>query len=220
LQPQQMQRGVHYLVGLEQPLRKDLTFRVDLYHKDLEGLISFQRLRSGEIIHAPRNDSRGRIDGIDFEASFSDERVFGWVSAAFLIAKEDNQYDNRGWRFRPNDQAKTVTVVFEYKFNEHLKANLRGLYGSGFAYGVDTPGVSSTGSPDKRMHYPDYKRADFRIQYADVFGRVRGMIYLDIMNLFSERNVLSFTGPAQPGQSLDFNLLLPTLVNVGIKVWI
>lgn len=28
--PHQMQRGIHYLVGLEQPLRKDLALRVDL----------------------------------------------------------------------------------------------------------------------------------------------------------------------------------------------
>jgi hypothetical protein len=220
LPPQHMQRAVHYLVGLEEPLRKDLSLRIDVYHKDLEELISYQRLRSGEIIHSPRNDSRGRVDGIDLEASFSDERVFGWVSAAFLDAKEINQYDNLGWRFRPNDQAKTVTVVFEYKINEHLTANIRAYYGSGFAYGVDTPGVSITGVEDKRLHYPDYKRADVRIQYAQVIDKVRGMIYIDIMNLFAQRNVLSFTGPAQPGQPLDFNHLLPMVANVGIKIWI
>ena len=220
LPPQHMQRAVHYLVGLEEPLRKDLSLRIDLYQKDLEELISYQRLRSGEIIHSPRNDSRGKVDGIDLEASFSDERVFGWVSAAFLDAKENNQYDHLGWRFRPNDQAKTVTVVFEYKINQHLTANIRAYYGSGFAYGVDTPGVNIPGGQDKRLHYPDYKRADVRIQYTQIFDKMRGMIYIEIMNLFAQRNVLSFAGPAQPGQPLDFNRLLPMLVNVGIKIWI
>jgi hypothetical protein len=82
------------------------------------------------------------------------------------------------------------------------------------------PGVPITGIPDKRLHYPDYKRADFRIQYTHAIGGVRGMICLDILNLYSQRNVLSFAGPVLPGQPLDFNLLLPMVVNVGVKVWI
>jgi hypothetical protein len=217
LPPQKMQRSVHTLVGLELPLRKDLAFRVDLFHKAEEDLISYQRLANGEIVHTPRNDSEGKIDGIDLEASFSDQRVFGWVSAAFLVAKELNHFDNLGWRFRPNDQAKTVTLVFEYHFNEHLTANIRALYGSGFAYGVDTPSVSITGLGDARMHYPDYKRADLKLQYSGMIDGLRGMITLDIMNVFGFRNVQSFAGP---GQLLGFNLLLPMVIDLGIRVWV
>jgi hypothetical protein len=188
---------------------------VDLFHKDLDNLISYERLASGEIAYAPRNDAFGTIDGLDIEASFNDARIFGWVNAAFLIAKQNNRFDTLGRRFLPTDQAKTVTVVFEYRFNEHLTANIRALYGSGFAYGANVPGV-----PDSRGHYPDYKRADVRIQYAHSIENLRGMIYLEIMNLFAFQNVQSFRQHAGPSPPVpEFNLLLPMVANVGIKVW-
>jgi hypothetical protein len=209
-----MQRAVHYLAGLEQPLRKDLGLRIDLYHKDLQDLISYRRLSTGEIVYAPRNDASGSINGADIEASFSDQRVFGWINAAFLSARQQNRFDGLGRRFLPTDQAKTVTVVFEYRISEELTANIRALYGSGFAYGENTPGVR-----DSRGHYPDYKRADARIQYARAFGRVRGMLFLEIMNLFAFRNVQSFQGSVGSTGEPDLNLLLPMVVNVGLKAW-
>ncbi len=214
LPPQHMQQAVHYVLGVEQPLRKDLALRVDLYHKQLDDLISYKRLANGEIVYAPRNDSYGAVNGLDIEASFSDQRVFGWINAAFLIAKQNNRFDTLGRRFLPSDQAKTVTLVFEYRLSEHLTANIRALYGSGFAYGDNVPGVI-----DYRLHYPDYKRADMRFQYSRAFGSVRGMIYLEIMNFFSFQNVQSFSAPGSAIAPPEYNLFLPMVVNVGLKAW-
>ena len=135
-------------------------------------------------------------------------------NAAFLSARQQNRFDGLGRRFLPTDQAKTVTVVFEYRISQELTANIRALYGSGFAYGENTPGVR-----DSRGHYPDYKRADARIQYARAFGDVRGMVFLEIMNLFAFRNVQSFQGSVGSSGQPDLNLLLPMVVNVGLKAW-
>ena len=208
-----MQKALHYVLGLEQPLRDRVSLRVDGYLKTLTDLISYSRRRSGEIVYSPRNDAKGRTMGVEVEMSIVDERVLAWINLAFMRAREYNFFDGRGWRFSPTDQTKTVTTVFEYRIADRWLLNLRALYGSGFAYGDDLPGVK-----DERLHYPDYKRADARISYTFTKGSTTTTAYLEIMNLFAYRNAFSFTGQLKDHDTPDMNLLLPTIVNVGIRV--
>jgi hypothetical protein len=208
-----MQRAVHYTVGVEQALRRDLSFRIEAYIKTLENLISFERLRNGETVSSARNDARGNIKGIEFEAAFSDPRVFGWINVAVMRAEEVNLYDGKGWRLSPTDQRKSVTTVFEFRMSPQWSVNLRAFYGSGFAYVNDLPGV-----PDLRLHYPEYKRADVRLTHARAIGPLASSIYLEVLNIFSHRNAFSFTGTQKNPLTPDVNLLLPMIVNAGVRV--
>lgn len=213
LAPQQMQRAIHYIVGVEQPLRAGVAVKLDLYHKDLEHLISYIRLRNGELIYSPRNDAIGRIDGAEFEMTVTDPRVMAWINVTLMVAKELNLIDGQGWRYRPTDQRKTVTTIFEIRIAEGWALNLRAYYGSGFAYATDLPGVDDT-----RGHYPDYKRADARLSHSWMIGPVATLAYLEVMNVFGFKNVYSFTGETVDSRTPDFNLLLPRVVNLGLKV--
>lgn len=213
LPPQRMQRAVHYVLGLQHQLRSDVAVRLDVYHKVLHNLISFQRLRSGDIIHSARNDARGNATGLEMELTVTDERVMAWVNLALMRAREINMYDNRGWRFAPNDQMKTVTAIFEYRMADRWAVNLRALYGSGYAYGGDLPGVHDT-----REHYPDYKRADARINFTFPLAGLNCLSFLEVMNLFNFRNVRSFSTAGENAATPDFNLLLPRVVNIGLQV--
>jgi len=208
-----MQRAIHYTVGVEQALRRDLSFRVEAYIKTLDNLISFERLRNGETVSAPRNDARGNVKGIECEAAFSDPRVFGWINVAVMRAEEFNLYDGKGWRLSPTDQRKSVTTVFEFRMSPQWSVNLRAFYGSGFAYVNDLPGV-----PDLRLHYPEYKRADVRLTHARTIGPLAATIYIEVLNIFSHRNAFSFTGEQKNPLTPDVNLLLPMIVNAGVRV--
>lgn len=212
-----MQRAMHFVLGLERALRQDLSLRVEAYYKTLDDLISFDRLRSGEIVYSGRNDARGRIRGIDIEASFNDPRVMGWLNVSFLSAREINDFDGKGWRFLPTDQTNTVTAVFEYRIPPAWAFNLRALYGSGFAYVDDLPALPG-GRIDTKLHYPEYKRADVRISYSHAFDRIRGTLFLEIQNVFGQRNALTFNGETNARGLAEVNVLLPTVVNVGMKV--
>jgi hypothetical protein len=209
----QMQRAIHYTLGVEQALRRDLSFRVEAYIKNLDRVISFERLRNGEFISASRNDARGSIKGVEFEAAFSDPRVFGWINVAVMRAEELNEYDGKGWRLSPADQRKTLTTVFEFRIAERWSVNLRAFYGSGFAYLNDVPGT-----PDLRMHYPEYKRADARINHFFAIAGASSNVYLEILNIFAHRNAFSFTGTQTTPLTPDVNLLLPMILNIGMKV--
>jgi hypothetical protein len=213
LPPQQMLRAVHYIIGLQHQLRSDLAFRVDLYQKRLYDLISSVRLRSGEIVHSSRNDAQGYARGFEVELSLKDERVMAWINVALMVAKEENIFDGRGYHYSPYDQQKTVTAVFEYRVADRWTVNLRAFYGSGYAYGDDLPGVS-----DKRQHYPNYTRADARINYQFPAAGLEWLSFLEIMNLFNFRNVQSFSTVGEHVTEPDFNLLLPRVVNIGLKV--
>jgi outer membrane receptor for ferrienterochelin and colicin len=209
-----MQRATHYTIGLEQPLRSDLSLRIDAYIKTMEDVISFERFRSGEIIYSPRNDARANVKGVEFEASFSDPKVFGWMNVAVMRAEERNYYDSFGWRFSPTDQRKTVTLVFELRPAERFSMNIRAFYGSGFAYLNDAPDSLI----DPRKHYPEYKRADVRASYTIKFSdRLSSTIYLEAMNIFGYRNAYSFRGAITDPSNPDVNLLLPTIINVGVR---
>ncbi len=210
---QNMEKAIHYVVGVEQPLKNHVSFRLEGYVKTLSNLISYSRERTGDIVYSPRNDAKGTITGAELEMSITDERVLAWINVALMRAREFNYFDGMGWRFRPTDQTKTVTTVFEYRIADRWLLNLRALYGSGFAYGNDLPGVE-----DSRLHYPDYKRADARISFSFNMGSAATTTYLEVMNLFAQRNVFSFTGKLQDPETPDFNLLLPMVVNVGIRV--
>ena len=209
----QMQRAIHVTLGVEHALRRDLSFRTEAYIKTLDNVISFERLRSGEIVSAARNDSRGNIKGVEFEAAFSDSRVFGWINVAVMRAEETNLYDGKGWRLSPTDQRKTVTTVFEFRVTDRWSLNLRAFYGSGFAYVNDNPGT-----PDLRLHYPEYKRADARVSHFFGIASVSGTAYLEILNVFAHRNAFSFTGTREGPLTPDVNLLLPMIINAGIRV--
>lgn len=214
LPPQRMQRAIHYVVGVERVLRPDLTFRVQAYYKRLEDLISFQRLRSGELDHSARNDARAAVKGVDFEASFADARVMGWLNFSLMEAREINSLDGQGWRYRPTDQRITITAIFEYRVADKWFWNLRSYYGTGFAFVDDNPGVR--GYPS--LHYPDYKRIDVRLSHSFKIHAVSSTVFVEITNLLSTRNILSFKPIPKDQFTPDHNLLLPMNLNAGVRL--
>jgi hypothetical protein len=212
-QPQRMQRAVHYVVGIERNLKDGMRLRAEAYFKQLDALISFDRLRSGDLVYSPRNDSRGEIKGLDVEASFRDERAMGWFSFAWMQAKEVNDTPGAQWHFRPTDQRITINFVFEPRIAERWVLSLRSYYGSGFSYVNDLPGTQRY----VFNHYPDYKRLDLRVSYSFRTGPLRSTAFVEITNLFSMRNVRSFKGILQDPSTPDYNLFLPMIINVGLR---
>jgi hypothetical protein len=213
-QPQRMQRAIHYLIGVERTLQKGMRVHAEAYFKQLDALISYDRLRSGDFVYSPRNDARGEIKGVDFEASFNDERVTGWLSFSWMNAREVKDGPGQTWHLRPTNQTRTLTFVFEPRIVENLVLSLRVLYGSGFAYVNDLPGTKSY----QIDHYPDYKRIDVRLNYSFETWQLRSTAFVEITNLFSMRNVVSFEGSLHDSATPDYALLLPMIINVGMKL--
>jgi outer membrane receptor protein involved in Fe transport len=210
---QRMQLAHHITVGVERTLERGIRFRAEWYYKSLQRLISYDRMRSGDLIYSSRNDSRGQINGLECEASFRDERVTGWMNVAWMTAKEVKNAPGARWQPSPTDQRTTLNFVFEPTIAEGWVLSLRSMYGSGFAYATDLPGTRLY----ERKHYPDYKRVDLRLNYSFETGRVRSTVFIEVTNLFSMRNVQSFQGTLYDFATPDYNLLLPMIINAGVR---
>jgi len=211
--PQRAQQARHYVLGYSRLIRRDMTFRVETYLKDIESLIPYRRLQGGELIFSPVNTGRARSYGVDFEASFSDQQVMGWVNFGVLVAKEQLGPDGQ-WQYRPTDQRRTITAVFEYRGIPRTLLNLRAYYGSGFAYTDNSPGTEFY----FRKHYPEYKRIDVRLSYELQVETMSPTVFVEVLNIFSHRNVLSFTERGENPSYPDANLLLGRVVNVGVHL--
>jgi hypothetical protein len=143
-----------------------------------------------------------------------DDRVMGWLNFSLMEAKEVSLSDGQAWRFRPTDQRRTLTLIFEYRIADTWVLNLRSYYGSGFAFVSDDPGLPRY----PRDHYPEYKRIDVGARYSFTIHSVSSTVFVEVTNLFSHRNVLSFRGRPIDQFTPDSNLLLPLIANVGFRV--
>jgi outer membrane receptor protein involved in Fe transport len=211
--PQRMQLARHFILGIERGLEKGMRFRAEAYFKQLYRLIGYDRLRSGDLVFSPTNDSKGEISGLECEVSFRDERVSGWLNVAVMKAKEVRDVPGALWHSSPTDQRMTINFVFEPRIAEGWMLSLRSYYGSGFAFVVDQPRTRFY----QLDHYPDYKRLDVRLNYSFKTGSLRSTAFVEITNVFSMRNVRSFQGTLYDSATPDYNLLLPMIINVGLR---
>ena len=211
--PQHAQKATHCVLGYSRVIRQDLSFRVEGYWKEVRDLIPYRRLQGGELIYSSHNAGRARSYGVDLEASFSDQQVMGWINFGILVAKE--QIDpEKSWHYRPTDQRRTIATVFEYRGIERVTLNLRAYYGSGYAYADNSPGEFDYA----RNHYPEYKRVDVRASYHIPITAVSTQLFVEVLNIFAHRNVLSFTGNGQNPAYPDSYLLLGRVLNAGVHV--
>jgi outer membrane receptor for ferrienterochelin and colicin len=208
-----MQKAYHALIGLERPLRGDLNSRVDLFYKRLYNLIGVKQHENGELEISGRNDSEARIYGADLEISYSDSRMMGWMNYSILYANERNLLLGESWHPRVTDQRRTLNTMFEYRGFKNLTLSLRAYYGQGF------PLLSDTTKPDNYtfQHQPEYKRIDFGARYIIHLTPYKLTLNIDIQNIFNNRNVASFFGTPPKESGYDWYLLLPRVINVGMK---
>ena len=211
--PQRMQLAKHYIIGIERALERGMQFRAEAYFKQLYRLIGYERLRSGDFVYSATNDSRGETYGLDLEISFRDERVSGWMNASVMKAKEVLNAPGALWHYSPMDQRMAINFVFEPRIADGWILSLRSYYGTGFAYVNDLPHTRLY----TRDHYPDYKRLDIRLNYSFKTGPFRSTAFVEITNVFSMRNVRSFQGTLYDDATPDYNLLLPMVINAGLR---
>ena len=223
------QRALHYILSAEYTIlfdeegAKTLTFKLELYHKQYDNLISSARTSSGRITYSRRNDAKGSARGFDLYVAMSLPRFFGWISYSLLDAREDLLTDKIGEYPRFTDQRHTLSLVADWELGSGWSANLRAQYGSGYAY---TPSVAQYNTAARRWDWvqgpknsatlPAYRRVDLRAgKQFDVFG-LSASAFLDISNVLDFTNVQSyryrFNSNGQPYvQEMTLWPILPTL---------
>jgi outer membrane receptor protein involved in Fe transport len=182
------ERQDYYDIGIQQDLGSGLTLGVDAYHRRSRNMIDEGQF-GAPIILTPFNYAKGRIDGIEFNASY---KRGPWLAYAnFAIAKaKGTDIDSGQFNFSPydlayiashyiyvdHDQTYTGSGGLSYAFGDGTKLGGSMLYGSGLR------ADSADGLVPNGGKLPPY--AVFNLTVSHKFTGPGIEIRADIENLF------------------------------------
>lgn len=193
------QRAYHYIIGLDKKFSDVVSLKVESYYKRYSDLIPTIRLGDGTLAYGNKgNNFEGYAAGFDIQLVAKSGDFDVWLSYGYLIAKEKLIGDNPYYS-RYTDQRHTLSATVGYNLGNGWDLSIRGFYGSGYAY---TPYYTVYDSVrqiyiwapgDKNAsHYPAYQRIDLRVNKSFFISENVLKIYLDVMNIFDRRNILSY----------------------------
>ena len=220
--------------ALEQRLDERTRLRVQFYNRaDRDMLFRpwFEpRILDGKIFNPPANDpiqvsQRGWARGMEvFLQRRTANGLTGWVSYSY---GRTGIRDGVAQIHFPSDfdQRHNVTVFGSYRLRPTVNLSARFAYGSA----LPVPGFFRQDgklyylhSARNRLRDDTYKRADFRINKAWSFNRLRVTLYGEVVNLFNTHNYFfeSFNGynSRTAEARLSFTRMFPILPSAGVMV--
>ncbi len=195
------EKAVQYILGFEKKIEGGMDLRCEFYYKDYSSMIPTIRLSDGELAYGTRqNDAKGYATGMDLMYNETLGNTDLLLSYSYLVAREKLLDSKEGYYPRYTDQTHTLSLAVISDLGNKWSLDVRFFYGSGYAY---TPYVSHYDSTammylwvagnKNASHYPPYERVDLKIAKGYSLFHKPLQIYLDVMNLFNRRNVLSYT---------------------------
>ncbi len=200
------------------------------------------KLPYDSITTTPINGVTGNAYGIEFslEKKYSgpDSKFSGWINYAYSFANRTRDGLEYPFRF---DQRHVVNIVANYRFNKTFELGARWTYASNFPYtppvGI-TPRVSRDslvvnpftqqvifnldfGDDANRFSQvrPAYHRLDVRFSAYTKFWNTDWVFYIDIINAYNRKNVLSYDYDLTSEYQIKRNTvgMFPILPTIGVN---
>ncbi len=227
------QKAIHYVIGIEQNINlsaleiSTLKFKLDLFYKDYKNIISSYYSHFDRLFYTLKNDAKGSAKGVDLYIMLNIPDFYTWISYSYLVAKEDNLFDDIKEYPRHTNQLHTLAWVTYFKLGKGWELNTRFTYGSGYPF---TPKKAVYNKTELRYgwardnisskYLPEYKRFDFRISKDIIYNSFTIKTFIDISNAFNFENIrgydYSFDKSGNP--KVTKIALWPILPSFGIKV--
>ena len=205
----------HLITGLEYMSKENIFYRIELYNKTFENLLTLKQDNANEFEGVSQDstinefwDTRGNSKGVELLIKKSSGRFNGWVGYTFSETKYFTQPN--GW-YSPNfDRTNTLNIVANFEINSDLEFSAaltqstgnpytkilgrvydweQNLYNDSYWYPVDSYLVG-----DKNTErYEDYFRVDVGMtrKGGNIFG-LKYDTYWQIMNLTRHLNILTY----------------------------
>jgi len=193
------EKSIYEIASLEQKITPEgLFIRVEGYNKDLSELF----VSDPNTIYD--NNGSGYARGMEvLLRQPPTERFFGWVSYAFSDSERRNG-DAQPLYLYDFDEPNVVTAVGNYKLNPGWDVGLKWTYATGRPYTpVTGAAYNSTYNayipsygPVNSARLPDAARLDFSTSFKTVYDTWEWEIYLDILNVTANNNVLGYQSNA------------------------
>jgi hypothetical protein len=189
--------ATHYIVEAERQLSSDTILKVAGYYKKLSDLIT------SDPKYIYLNQGEGFARGVEVFLKHSiPDKFFGWLSYTYSVSRRRDKPDEPE-RLYSYDQTHVVTLTGNYKLTPTWEIGAKWHYSTGTPY---TPIIGATKSYDpeaERIRYyavygevnseriPPYHSLDISVNKTFIFNRWRLSTYLEILNAYNRKNVLS-----------------------------
>jgi hypothetical protein len=228
----EMLESTHYVLGVTHRIDARWSWSIDTYYKDIDHLPvdvpteqRFVNGASGEAYGAEVMINKNRAP---YEPGSSD-RFYGWFTLGLAKTRRDNDIANTSAVF-DYDVPVVANLVVNYRWNQAWDAGLRWTFHSGMPYTAivgnrendDFPGyyLPVYGELNGSRASP-YHRLDLRVERQFVGNRLRGSVYLDIINAYARKNGGAVEYKPIPNSSsyeLEEDEALPLLPSIGVKL--
>lgn len=195
-----MERAIHYTLGIEQQLPLDIGLDLTAFYKDLDRLV----VRDEEKVYD--NDGVGEIAGLEIMLRRDlGDGFFGWLAYTLMRSKRRDR-PGEPWRLFDFDQTHILTLVAGYQLPTSERQPNHGLR-SGWEFGLrfqlvsgnpDTPIIGGIYDADfdnylpipgpiNSTRMPMYHRLDLRVDYTWAFVHWALSLFLDVQNVYNYR---------------------------------
>ncbi len=208
-------RVIHYDVGVEQELTRQIDLSLDGFYKSFESLV----------VAGSGNSGSGFAYGVEWLLRYKpDQHFFGWISYT-LSRSERRDFGGGPTYLFPYDQTHILTVLASYKLGRGWQVGARFRLVSGNMYTPTTDGTydATTGSQLGVAAYPPYsarlplfRQLDLRIDKAWTFKAWKLGFYVDVQNVTNAQNAEAINYNYNYTQSA-YITGLPILPSLGVR---
>ena len=206
----------HIISGLEYMSPKNIFYRLEVYHKDFDNLLTLKQENTNTVEGAESDsttnefwDTKGNSHGIELLIKKSSGKLNGWVG--YTYARTKYYTDPSGWHYPNFDRTHTLNIVGNIELSQDLEFSAgltrssgnpytkilgrlyeweQDLYSNMAWYPYDSYIVGEKNTE----RYDDYFRVDIGLtrKGGNIFGQEYDT-YWQIMNVTQNLNILQYT---------------------------
>jgi TonB family protein len=215
-------KSIHYSVGVEQELSRQIELSLEGYYKDLTQQVSRSPSISSTYLYG--NQGVGTILGMELLIKYKpDARFFGW--AAYTLSRS-TRIDGPGMpeHLAQYDQTHNLTILGSYRLGRGWEFGARYRLISGplvtpvlsALYAADAAAYAEVDGTPFSRRLPLFHQLDLRVDKGWQFRDWRLSVYLDLLNVYSNA--------AKEAIDYNFNFTqtqyqsgLPLIPNIGVR---
>lgn len=220
-------RSIHYSVGVEQELTRQIEVGVEGYYKDLSELVSRAPNATGAFTYG--NEGEGYVVGMETLIKYKpDSRFFGWLAYTLSrsVRKDSPDDEERLFQF---DQTHNLIVLGSYRLGRGWEFGARFRVVSGpletpvlgppalpALYAADAGAYVPLQGKAFSRRLPLFHQLDLRVDKGWQFRDWRLSAYLDVQNAYNNAAVEAVVYNYNFSQQ-SFQTGLPILPSLGLR---
>ena len=219
-------RALHYAVGIEQELTRQLDISVEGFYKDLSHLVA---AAPPATLTRYANLGTGHVVGLETLLRYKpDKHFFGWLAYTLSQSVRRDSPGSREYHI-PFDQTHNLTVLGSYRLGRgwefglrfrivsgNLTTPVRSAPGLPAIYAADSGSYVPLQGPVYSQRLPLFHQLDMRLDKRWQIKNYRVSAYLDVYNVYNN--------PGIEGVAYDFNYArkiyqtgVPFLPSIGLR---